>query len=37
MLHLTDWLVIAGGLAAIGWVWWYFFLAQSGASSDQLR
>ena len=23
----TDWLVIAGGIAAIGWVNWYFFLA----------
>jgi hypothetical protein len=22
-----DWLVIAGGIAAIVWVCWYFFLA----------
>jgi hypothetical protein len=22
-----DWLVIAGGAAAIGWVNWYFFVA----------
>jgi hypothetical protein len=23
-----DWLVIAGGIAAIAWVNWYFFLAE---------
>jgi plastocyanin domain-containing protein len=27
-LHATDWAVLAGGLAAIGWVNWYFFLAE---------
>ena len=29
----TDWLVIAGGIAAIVWVNWYFFFAsrRSGA------
>lgn len=27
MLGATDWLVIAGGLIAIGWVNWYFFVA----------
>jgi plastocyanin domain-containing protein len=27
MLHATDWLVIVAGLAAIGWVNWYFFVA----------
>jgi plastocyanin domain-containing protein len=27
-LDLTDWMVIAGGLVAIAWVNWYFFLAE---------
>lgn len=27
MINGTDWLVIFAGLAAIGWVNWYFFLA----------
>ena len=27
MISGTDWLVILAGLAAIGWVNWYFFLA----------
>lgn len=31
MLSLTDWLVIAAGLAAIAWVNWYFFRAGSAA------
>jgi len=31
MLPLTDWLVIAAGLAAIAWVYWYFFRAGSAA------
>jgi plastocyanin domain-containing protein len=26
-----DWMVIAAGVAAIGWVNWYFFLAERGA------
>ncbi len=26
----TDWIVILGGIAAIAWVNWYFFLAQRG-------
>jgi plastocyanin domain-containing protein len=31
----TDWLVVAAGLAAIGWVNWYFFVAarQVGAAT----
>jgi plastocyanin domain-containing protein len=30
----TDWLVIAAGLAAIGWVNWYFFVAsRQGAAA----
>ena len=28
----TEWLVVIGGIAAIGWVNWYFFLAQGSAS-----
>ena len=27
----TEWLVVAGGVAAIAWVNWYFFLAQRAA------
>jgi hypothetical protein len=30
-----DWTVIAGGVAAIGWVNWYFFLA--GRRPDPAR
>jgi plastocyanin domain-containing protein len=26
-MNATDWLVVLGGLAAIAWVNWYFFLA----------
>ena len=26
MLHSIDWIVIAAAVAAIGWVYWYFFL-----------
>jgi plastocyanin domain-containing protein len=26
-MSLTNWAVIAGGLAVIGWINWYFFLA----------
>ena len=27
-MSAADWLVIAAGLAAIGWVNWYFFFAE---------
>ncbi len=27
-LEASEWLVVAGGIAAIAWVNWYFFLAQ---------
>jgi plastocyanin domain-containing protein len=33
MLNPTDWIVLAGGVAAVLWVNWYFFLAQRGAAS----
>jgi hypothetical protein len=26
-----EWAVVAGGVIAIGWVNWYFFLAERGA------
>ena len=26
----TDWIVVVGGIAAIVWVNWYFFLAERG-------
>ena len=32
MLPLTDWLVIAAGLAAIVWVNWYFLRSGGGAA-----
>ena len=27
-MHVTDWIVVGGGAAAIAWVNWYFFLAE---------
>lgn len=30
-MNATDWLVIAGGVAVIAWVNWYFFVAQRSA------
>ncbi len=30
-----DWLVVAGGVAAIGWVNWYFFLAERRGTKQQ--
>ena len=32
-MSAADWLVVAGGLAAIVWVNWYFFFAQRAAAS----
>lgn len=32
-LTLIDWAVIAGGLAAIAWIGWYFFLADRGSAA----
>jgi hypothetical protein len=34
-MHVIDWFVIAAGLAAAGWVNWYFFLADRGAGLDR--
>jgi len=31
-LHTADWLAIASGIAAIGWVNWYFFLAERSSA-----
>jgi plastocyanin domain-containing protein len=31
-MNVIDWIVIAGGLAAVGWVNWYFFLAERAAA-----
>jgi plastocyanin domain-containing protein len=31
-MRLTDWFVIAAGLAAAAWVNWYFFLADRGVA-----
>ena len=36
-LSLTDWLVIAAGIAAIAWVNWYFFLADGAAKRSATR
>ncbi|HEX6059331.1 MAG TPA: hypothetical protein VFZ11_09985 [Gemmatimonadaceae bacterium] len=33
----TEWAVILGGIAAIGWVNWYFFLAQRTARPAKTR
>jgi plastocyanin domain-containing protein len=30
-MNTADWIVIAGGVAAIAWVNWYFFIAQRSA------
>jgi plastocyanin domain-containing protein len=32
-MNVTDFVAIAGGLAAIAWVNWYFFLAERSAAS----
>lgn len=32
-MSVTDWLVIVAGLAAIGWVNWYFFVAARHAGA----
>lgn len=32
-MTVTEWAVVAGGLAAIAWVNWYFFLAGRGAAA----
>jgi hypothetical protein len=29
----TDWIVVVGGIAAIAWVNWYFFLAERGTAA----
>ena len=31
-MNATDWIVVAGGIAAIAWVNWYFFLAERGTA-----
>lgn len=31
-MSATEWLVVVGGIAAIAWVNWYFFLAERGRS-----
>ncbi|MFN2565901.1 MAG: hypothetical protein ABR499_12970 [Gemmatimonadaceae bacterium] len=33
-MSITEWVVVAGGLAAIAWVNWYFFLAGRAGSGD---
>jgi hypothetical protein len=30
-MSMMEWTVVIGGLAAIAWVNWYFFLAQAAA------
>lgn len=32
-MNPTDWLVIAGGAAAVVWINWYFFLARRGSAT----
>ena len=31
-MNATNWIVVAGGIAAIAWVNWYFFLAERGTA-----
>ena len=31
----TDWMVVVGGIAAIAWVNWYFFLAARGTPASR--
>ena len=31
----TSWLVIVAGVAAIGWVNWYFFVASRGSAAGK--
>lgn len=33
----TEWAAILGGIAAIGWVNWYFFLAQRTSRPAKAR
>ena len=34
-MSVTDWLVVVAGLAAIGWVNWYFFVASRRSDSGK--
>lgn len=36
-MNAMDWLVIVGGLAAITWINWYFFLSQRRMVSADSR
>ena len=31
----ADWLAIAAGVAAVAWIYWYFFRAERGAATAQ--
>ena len=31
-MTITEWLVVLGGIAAIAWVNWYFFIASRSAA-----
>jgi hypothetical protein len=33
----TEWMVVAGGLAAIAWVNWYFFIAGRTGGAGTVR
>lgn len=32
-MSTTDWVVVLGGVVAIGWVNWYFFFAERSAAT----
>ena len=36
-MSATDWIVVLGGVAAIGWVNWYFFFAERTAPTTRER
>lgn len=36
-MSIIEWTVVIGGLAAIAWVNWYFFLAQAMAEKQKRK
>ena len=36
-MHVSEWLVVGGGVAAISWVNWYFFLAERRKAAAEAK
>jgi len=34
-MGISDWIMVATGIAAIAWVNWYFFLAERSAGAQR--